>query len=396
MTEMPPSFATRRRGKLTVARVAGDGANRPLTVVWSMLNLNPGFMGGTEEYAAGLMREIVTARSAATDGGPQLVALTTKAGASFAVDSVERRVVRALPGGRSLARRLRVFLVSSLHRPLVRLYFADADVVFYPFTALMPLVTHVPTCVLVHDLQHLELPRNFSMAQRIYRSLAYDRRITRADSIVAVSESTRASIMHRLRISGDRIHVIPPGIDGRFFTPRDPAAPQPSTEFLYYPARGLPHKNHATLFEAFGRLRASRPELRLVLTGGDAALLGTLPVGVVHEGRVSRERVRELYQTASAMVFASAFEGYGLPPLEAMACGAPVATSNAGSLPEVCGDAVEYFNPHSADEMAAAIHTVLSNSDEYRQRGYRHVSSRTIERSARAYEQLWQSLVDTN
>lgn len=367
-----------------------------MTVVWSMLNLNPGFMGGTEEYAAGLMRELV-ARNARTEAdGFTLVALTTRAGASFAVDGVERRVIRGLPGGRSLARRVRVFLSASLRVPLVRRYLADTDVVFYPFTALMPLVTSVPTCVLVHDLQHLELPRNFTVAQRVYRSLAYDRRITHADAIVAVSESTRASIMHRLRISGDRIRVIPPGIDGHFFTARDAAQAQPRDPFLYYPARGLPHKNHTTLFEAFARLRESRPRLRLVLTGSDGHLLGPLPRGVVHEGRVSRERVRELYQTASAMVFASAFEGYGLPPLEAMACGAPVASSNAGSLPEVCGDAVEFFNPLSATEMTQAINTVLDHGDDYRQRGYQHVATRTIAQSALEYEKLWQSLVRHN
>ncbi len=356
-----------------------------------MLNLNPGFMGGTEEYASGLQREIVVTGAAST-AGTRIVALTTGAGAGFAIDGVETRVVRGLPGGRSLARRIRVFLVSTLYRPLLSRYFADADVVFYPFTALMPLISRVPTCVLVHDLQHLELPRNFSMAQRIYRSLAYDRRITHADAIVAVSESTRASIMHRLRIGGHRIQVIPPGIDGRFFTPRATPAAESGDQFLYYPARGLPHKNHSTLFEAFRLLRQSRPDLRLVLTGGDGHLLGPLPEGVTHEGRVSRERVRELYQTASALVFASAFEGYGLPPLEAMACGAPVASSNAGSLPEVCGDAVEYFSPLSAADMVHAVSTVLDNPDEYRRRGYLHVETRTIEQSARQYEKLWESL----
>lgn len=357
-----------------------------------MLNLNPGFMGGTEEYAAGLMREVVSRGSETPAGGSAIVALTTVAGASFAIEEVEKRVIRGLPGGRSLARRMRVLFVASARLPLLRRYLADADVVFYPFTAMMPFVTSIPTCVLVHDLQHLELPRNFTVAQRVYRSLTYNRRIIHADAIVAVSEYTRASIMHGLRIRGDRIQVIPPGIDGKFFTRRDASVSAPIDQFLYYPARGLPHKNHVTLFEAFARVRESRPTLRLVLTGGDGELLGPLPPGVVHEGRVSRERVRELYQTTSALVFASAFEGYGLPPLEAMACGAPVACSNAGSLPEVCGDAVEYFHPLSATDMANAIESVLGNSEDYRERGYQHVATRTIAQSALEYQKLWNSL----
>ena len=112
---------------------------------------------------------------------------------------------------------------------------------------------------------------------------------------------------------------------------------------LLYPARPWPHKNHARLFEAFARLRARRPNLRLVLTGEGE--YGALPAGVEARGRVSRDELVRLYQGAAALVFPSLYEGFGMPVLEAMACGCPVACSNVTSLPEVAGDAARLFDP---------------------------------------------------
>ena len=383
---------------------ATDIPARPLRVVWSMLNLNPGFMGGTEEFASALMRALQVPADGHDEPATHIVSLTTRVGESFAIEGVEARVVRQLPGGRSFMRRLRVFASVAMPALLSRALLADAQVVFYPFTAMMPVPPRgIPSCVIVHDLQHLELPRNFTIAQRLYRSLTYDRRILRADSIVAVSESTRASVVTRLGVALERVRVIPPGIDGDFFTPaadgdahagrvRAQRSTGAAGPMLYYPARGLPHKNHSTLFKTMVIMRQRLPGIRLVLTGGDGDSIGPLPDGVTHEGRVSRERVRELYRTANALVFPSLFEGYGLPPLEAMACGTPVACSHAGSLPEVCGGAAELFDPHSPADMAAALERVLADPLPYRQRGLAHVKAHTVANSARQYEELWREL----
>ena len=113
--------------------------------------------------------------------------------------------------------------------------------------------------------------------------------------------------------------------------------------FLLYPARRWPHKNHERLFEAFALVRRERPELRLVLTGGGE--FGSVPDGVEVLGHVPRPQLVGLLQRASALVFPSLYEGFGQPPLEAMACGCPVACSNAGALPEVVGDAALLFDP---------------------------------------------------
>src|SRR5207245_5052452 len=118
-------------------------------------------------------------------------------------------------------------------------------------------------------------------------------------------------------------------------------------------------KNHARLVQAFGHIRREHPDLRLVLTGAghDAS---SYPAGVEALGRVSDDTLADLYRRASALVFPSLYEGFGQPPLEAMASGCPVAVARATSLPEVCGDAAEYFDPLLPEETAAAALLALS------------------------------------
>ena len=102
-------------------------------------------------------------------------------------------------------------------------------------------------------------------------------------------------------------------------------------------------------------VRRDAPALRLVLTGGGLESLGDLPSWVDNRGLVSREELLSLYQRAACLAFPSRYEGFGLPPLEAMASGCPVAAAAAGSLPEVCGDAATMFDPDDAADMAQAI-----------------------------------------
>src|SRR5207302_7089664 len=118
---------------------------------------------------------------------------------------------------------------------------------------------------------------------------------------------------------------------------------------------------------AFARLRAHRPNLRLVLTGEGE--YGALPAGVEARGRVSRDELVRLYQGAAALVFPSLYEGFGMPVLEAMACGCPVACSNVTSLPEVAGDAARLFDPRDTDEIVAAVDDVLESPDAWVERG---------------------------
>lgn len=243
------------------------------------------------------------------------------------------------------------------------------DLAYYPFSAVTPAMkSRRGTVVTIHDLQHRDLPRLFSKSQKIYRNLTYERPARRATKVVVISDFTAQSVMKELGIPVEKLARIYPGIDHEFFTPRK-AIDYSRPGFVYYPARGLPHKNHARLFQAFALVREQHPELRLVLSGADQDKLGDLPDFVTHEGHVSRERVRELFRTAHAVTFPSLYEGFGFPPVEAMASGCPVVASNAGSLPEVCGDAAEIVIPTDPESIAQGILRVLTAPSPYIDRG---------------------------
>ena len=136
--------------------------------------------------------------------------------------------------------------------------------------------------------------------------------------------------------------------------------------FLLAVASANPTKNLAALVAAFARLPAD-PALRLVIVGGHnprvfAAATAADPPGVVRTGPVAGAALKALYGHATALVFPSLYEGFGLPPLEAMACGCPVAAARAAAIPEVCGDAALYFDPHSVDAITAALQRLVAEA----------------------------------
>ena len=191
-----------------------------------------------------------------------------------------------------------------------------------------------------------------------------------------------------LDIDPRRVHVVPHGVDHTLFVPSD----EPREPFLLYPARPWPHKNHLKLFQALLDLRRQLPDLRLVLTGGGLERLKPFPEGVEPRGLVSREELAELYRRAACLVFPSLHEGFGLPALEAMASGCPVAASTAGALPEVCGDAAVLFDPEDVHAMENAIREALARADELRAAGLARAAGFTWEESARRHEDVYRSV----
>ncbi|HET8813273.1 MAG TPA: glycosyltransferase, partial [Gaiella sp.] len=139
---------------------------------------------------------------------------------------------------------------------------------------------------------------------------------------------------------------------------------------------------------AFAGLRHERPELRLVLTGvgHDAA---RLPAGVESLGGVPTSELVSLYRRAAALVFPSLYEGFGLPPLEALACGCPVASSDAGSLPEVLDDAAVLFDPEDPSAIAAGVAEVLDRAGELSALGPPRAAAFTWEATARAHDEVY-------
>ncbi len=351
----------------------------PLDVALAMLTLVPGAMGGSETYARALTREL------AGSGDVTATAYVAAIGSGFS-QGVPERVVAGVDGGASTRSRLTTLVQAARRRRAIRTSWADAAVVHYPFTA--PVPRPAPSTAMVVsllDVQHRDLPDLFSRAERAYRRRFYDAAARRADVVVTISEFAKSRIVALLGIEPERIVVAPLGVNASEFEPNL----GPRENLLLYPANGWPHKNHAALLEAFTLLRAQDPALRLVLTGGALDGLGAVPSGVEVRGLVGRGELRQLYRAASALVFPSLYEGFGLPPLEAMASGCPVAASRAGALPEICGDAAVLFDAHHPEAIAGGVQEALARSDELRARGLARARTFTWAACSTAHERAY-------
>ena len=346
----------------------------------SLLTLVPGVVGGSETYA----RELVRALAQVGELDYRVYVPTI---AADAADGLPSRVVGAYPAGRSMPRRAAAMaFAAAVPWPVRReLELGALDAIHFPLSVMLPPVSRPPAATTVLDVQHELYPRFFSRAELAYRRLVYGWTVRRSRIVITISEHARLGLIERLGLDPARVRAIHLGIDHDRFRPGE----DEREDFLLYPALPWKHKNHARLFEAFAAVRARRPGLRLVLTGWDKAA----PDGVEARGRVPPDELVRLYRTAAALVFPSLYEGFGQPPLEAMACGCPVACSNAASLPEVVGDAARLFDPESPEDMAAAVEDVLDNAAEWARRGLERAQLFSWDACARAHEEVYRELL---
>jgi glycosyltransferase involved in cell wall biosynthesis len=353
-----------------------------VSVLLSMLTLVPNAMGGSETYAQELVREL---------GGTELDISTLVAPVARGFSGpLAERVAVSYPSARSDRTRALALLRAGARRTDLRRHAQDAAVVHYPFTVPMPPArAHQRTVVTLHDVQHHDLPALFTRPERLYRAVAYDRAARRADAVITVSEFAKARIVRHLGIDPARIHVAHLGVRQQ----PAPQGPSRRQSFVLYPARGWPHKNHAVLLAAFSILRERRPDLRLVLTGADPRELPPLPPGVEARGRVPASELQDLYRQASAVVLPSKYEGFGLPAVEAMAAGCPVAASSAGALPEVIGDAGVLFDPTLPEAVVAALEQVWDRSDELTRLGLERSRQFTWEACAAVHLDVYRRLL---
>ena len=284
-----------------------------------------------------------------------------------------------------------VALPRALHRDRV-------DVLLSPYYK-RPLRAPCPVVITIHDLFFIGYP---GRRRRLYDSTmttlarAYARG---AAAIIADSEHSRVAIVERLRLPAERIAVIPVGL-GREFVPATPSPAQRDRyglgpRYALYVGNFLPHKNLPRLLRAWAALPATiRGTHRLVLAGGDRAgrpALETLArslgvtAGVGFAGLVADEDLPAVYGGAAVLVLPSLEEGFGLPALEAMACGAPVIASRRGALPEVVGDAGVLVDPEEGEALTAALTRVLDSERErasMAKRGLARAATFTAERTA--------------
>jgi glycosyltransferase involved in cell wall biosynthesis len=345
--------------------------------------LFPGRVGGAETNVRGLL-----AAFAAGHGPERLTVLGNRLlGESYAGWPVRDVGYRA---GNSAATRLAAM---ALGRAWPRVDGSEFDVVHYPVTVPVPRVSGAPRVVTLLDVQHHELPQMFSRGERWHRGWAYDDAARDARAVITISEHARTQIVERLGIAADRVHVIGLGVDHGRFAPEGERDAELPERYVLYPANLWPHKNHGRLLEAFSRV--CDPELHLVLTGQSYGRERSVAADdrVHFLGHVPGERLPAIYRGASALVYPSLFEGFGVPLLEAMACGVPVAASHRGALAEVAGDAALLFDPTDTDAISDAIRRVTDDEDlraRLRAAGFRRAATFTWERAARAHLDVYE------
>ena len=249
------------------------------------------------------------------------------------------------------------------------------DIWHFPFQVISPRGLNGKKIVSFMDIQQEYYPEYFSPADLISREKSFPYSARNADCIIAISGFTKQSLIEKYKIPPKKIKVIHLAHNTELFREDisdtlPPGLTLPK-KYIYYPAASWPHKNHTRLIRAFSIVSKEYPDLRLVLSGlskqsshtvdGLISSLG-LNAKVVQLGFLPREYLPYVYRHALALIFPSEFEGFGIPLLEAMAVGCPVASSNTTSLPEVLGSAGIYFDPLDVEDIAAAIRNLAGDS----------------------------------
>jgi glycosyltransferase involved in cell wall biosynthesis len=252
----------------------------------------------------------------------------------------------------------------------------DAEVGFFPHYDIPLFGRPGVSVIAVHDLTHFRTPEGFPRWKRWLGGRLLRHAVRRADHVITGSRSAQDDISARFPGVGRRLETIPHGIDP-FFAPPEPfgLGEAPPDRYLLCVGERKAHKNHRLAVDVLGRLHArGRRDLVLVLVGGGSPEIDrdleaqAQRLGVSDQvslrGRVADEELRDLYRHCAVLLFPSLYEGFGLPPLEAMACGAPVIASNRASLPEVVGDGGLLLSPDDPDAWANAVETLASDEHQ--------------------------------
>ncbi len=261
----------------------------------------------------------------------------------------------------------------------------DGDVLWGPHGTL-PLTWRRPSVVTVHDFTSITMPGRHRLKTILSFNLFIGRSLEQASRIACVSRAIADETMRGFGVASSKIDIVPNGVD-EFFSP-DPGNDE--GDYLLFTGTLEPRKGVHDLIDVWSSLPTPRP--RLILCG-DAGWKMRIPqtAGLEVTGYVTRERLRELYRGALAFVYPSRYEGFGIPPLEAMACGAPVIATRTGAIPEFADGAALLVEPGNRDVLRAAIVQVLRDAtlrQELRTRGPERARLWTWDRGARVMTEL--------
>lgn len=283
------------------------------------------------------------------------------------------------------------------------------DLYFCPFSALWPRPVPIPSVMTLVDIQEVFYPQFFTAQDLYNREYHYPSSTRAADRVVTISEFSKSTLVEHHGISPEKVVVAHLCADPSYFRASEiqhpPDVPPPFAQFVFFPANRWYHKNHDVLLKALALLKERGREGNAVFTGFDveggysvskmAAEYGVTE-RVHSAGYVTVPQMAHLYRHAEMLVFPSLFEGFGMPPVEAMAAGCPVVVSNSTCLPEICSDAAEYFDAQDPIALADAI-CRLRDDPARRERLIQHGRSRaalfSAERMARAHLQAFAEAV---
>ncbi len=363
----------------------------------NLLFLVPGETGGSEVYIRNLIPRLAEQRPEL-----ELLAFVNREGRELDLGGIE--VIPHDVSGRSRARR-----ALAEQRPLRKLIAEhDVDLVHSPGTPSVPGRLPVPSVVTIHDLIWAHHPEDRSFVMNLGIRTLVARSARKADRIITDSQASATDLVEMLDVAREKIDVVPlggkppgPGTDETELRGRLGLGDSPLV--LSVSAR-LPHKNLSRLMAAFASLQ-QEPLPLLVLPGYDTGFESgleaeTARLGIADRvrflGWVSDEDLEGLYAAASCFAYPSITEGFGMPVLEALERGVPVACSSTSALPEVAGDAARYFDPLQTDEIAAALRELLEREglrEELAKAGPERARTFSWQRTAtgtlESYERAW-------
>lgn len=220
------------------------------------------------------------------------------------------------------------------------------------------LVTH-------HDITYLKYPKSFPFSFRLLYRIISPLIIRNSKQVITVSQFSRSEIASRYRCPDEKIKIIYNAVSDIFKPPKELASHPDKQRYLLAVSSTNYHKNFHGLIDAFSDANL---DIDLKIIGGSADVFSKLELKRNHPrihfvGRVNDDELVKLYQHATAFVFPSFYEGFGIPPLEAQACGCPVISSNTASMPEVLGESVLYFNPESKRELINALRLIVTDAE---------------------------------
>lgn len=289
----------------------------------------------------------------------------------------------------------------SFRKPVAHIH---ADLFFTPHYTL-PFNLHCPSVATIHDLIHLRLPVRFGFAGRLYARSIINHTGKKCSAVLTVSDHSKRDIQALFPDWSDKVQKINPGVDTDLFKSyphdrvsqfkRERSLPD---EFVLYAGALKRHKNPLALAEIVNRLKYP-----VVIASGDVKIFRNKIMPVADYKNMfsivevdTHLELALLYNSARMFVFPSFYEGFGLPPLEAMACGLPVACSDRASLPEVVGDSALMFSPDDIPDMLAKVEECWQNErtrDRLRKSGFKRVRIFNWERAGRAVFEIFEEVL---